>query len=153
MFTKSQKISKKCAVALLIVIGAVMAAAVIILTMPGSGFGITEIINVSDTDGREEYLRRLGWEIDPSSEQENDIVLPKEFDTVLDSYNEMQKLQGFDLREYRGMDCKQYIYTLTNYAGCDDTVCVTLYVRNGKVIAGDIHSARLDGFMHGIKLQ
>ena len=151
MFTKSQKLSKKRAVAILIVIGAVMAAAVIICTMPGSGFGLAEIINVSDTQGRADYLARLGWEIDTASESESVVLLPKEFDEVLSSYNEMQKLQGFDLYDYRGMECTRCEYIVTNYAGCDDTVYVTLFVRGGKVIGGDIHSAKLDGFMHGLK--
>ena len=128
-----------------------MAAAIIVLTAPGSGFGLTEIINVSDSEGREKYLAELGWEVDPSSETEKSILLPKEFDGVLSDYNELQKLQGFDLWDYRGLECRQFEYVVTNYSGCDDTVYVTLFVRGSRVIGGDIHTARIDGFMHGIK--
>jgi len=151
MFTKYRKLSKKSAAAILIAVGAILAALVMIRTLPGSGFGLTEVINVSDAEGRIKYLSRLGWDIDAQSERVTEIVLPKEFGESLMLYNDMQRLQGFDLWEYRGMDCTQYEYIVTNYSGCEDTVYVTLFVRRGRVIAGDIHSAKLDGFMHGIR--
>ena len=151
MFTKYRKLSKKSAAAILIATGAILAALVIIRTMPGSGFGLTEVINVSETEGRVRYLSLLGWEVDSESESVTEILLPKDFGASLIAYNEMQRLQGFDLWDYRGMDCTRCEYIVTNYAGCEDTVYVTLFVRRGRVIAADIHSARIDGFMHGIK--
>lgn len=127
-----------------------MIAAVIIMSIPGSGFGLTEIINASDIEGREKYLNSYGWEIDTDSEESHNISLPKEFDGIMESYAKMQYEQGFCLYDYAGLDCTQYTYTVTNYEN-DCPVYATLYVRNGHVIAADIHSAAIDGFMHGIK--
>lgn len=148
MFTKY--LSKKSAVILLIILGAIMVAAVICFSLPGGGFGLTEIIDVSDISGREKYLNSFGWEIDTDSEECRSITLPKEFDGIMEDYARMQYEQGFCLYDYAGFDCKQYTYTVTNYEN-DSPVYASLYVRNHRVIAGDIHSAALDGFMHGIK--
>ena len=148
MFTKFT--NRKSAVILLIICGAMMAAAVIILSTPGGGFGFSEIIDVSDAEGREKYLNSFGWEIDLNSEECRDITLPREFDGIMEEYAKMQYEQGFYLYDYAGFDCKQYTYTVTNYEN-DCPVYATLYIRNRHVIAGDIHSAAIDGFMHGIK--
>ena len=148
MFTKFK--SKKNVVIFIIILGAIMAAAVIMLSVPGSGFGLTEIIDVSNVKGREKYLNSFGWEIDTSSEKCRDITLPREFDGIMDDYAKMQYEQGFCLYDYAGFDCKQYTYTVTNYEN-DCPVYATLYVRNRHVIAGDIHSAAIDGYMHGLK--
>lgn len=148
MFTKLK--SKKNAVIAIIILGALMAAAVIIFSLPGSGFGLAEIIDVSDIDGREKYLNSFGWEIDTTSEECRTVTLPREFSGVMESYAKMQYEQGFCLYDYAGFDCQQYTYTVTNYEN-DCPVYATLYVRNRRVIAADIHSAAIDGFMHGIK--
>lgn len=148
MFTKFK--SKKNAVIAIIILGALMIAAVIIFSLPGSGFGLAEIIDVSDIDGREKYLNSFGWEIDTASEECRTVTLPREFTGVMDSYAKMQYEQGFCLYDYAGFDCQQYTYTVTNYEN-DCPVYATLYVRNRRVIAADIHSAAIDGFMHGIK--
>ncbi len=148
MFTKFK--SKKSAVIFIVILGVLMAAAVIAMSVPGGGFGLTEIIDVSDTEGREKYLNSFGWEIDTASEECRDITLPREFDGIMEDYAKMQYEQGFCLYDYAGFDCKQYTYTVTNYEN-DCPVYATLYVRNRHVIAGDIHSAAIDGFMHGLK--
>ena len=148
MFTKFK--SKKNAVIFIIILGALMTASVIMLSIPGSGFGLTEIIDVSDVDGREKYLNSFGWEIDTESEECRDITLPREFDGIMEDYARMQYEQGFCLYDYAGFDCMQYTYTVTNYEN-DCPVYATLYVKNRHVIAADIHSAAIDGFMHGIK--
>ena len=62
----------------------------------------------------------------------------------------MQREQGFDMEAYCGKRCEQYSYLLTNYPDCGESVIITIYIIDGKVIAGDIHTAALDGFMHGI---
>lgn len=148
MFTKY--ISRKNAVILIIIIGALMAAAVIVLSVPGGGFGLSETIDASDIKGREKYLNSFGWEIDTSSEQCNEVVLPREFNGIMKDYAEMQYEQGFCLYDYAGLTCYQYTYEVTNY-NYDSPVYTTLYVHNHRVIGGDIHSAAIDGFMHGIK--
>jgi hypothetical protein len=50
-----------------------------------------------------------------------------------------------------GESCQQYSYQLTNYPGTDSAVYVTLYIQGKELIAGDIHTNSLNGFMHGLK--
>jgi len=47
---------------------------------------------------------------------------------------------------------RQYTYLLTNYENVnDEDVYICIYVQGQKVIAGDIHTNSMNGFMHGIK--
>ena len=101
-------------------------------------------------EGREQYLTDLGWSIDPDSEEEKTVLLPETLEGVMADYNQLQRDQGFDLEKYLGKSCTSYSYRLLNYPDCEDEVYVTLYVLGRRVIAGDIHTNALDGFMHGI---
>ena len=107
--------------------------------------------DLSTAEGREQFLAGLGWEIDRSSEEHRSVLLPDTLDGVMEDYNTMQLSQGYDLSRHLGEKCEQYTYVLTNYSGCDGTVLVTLYVQGRQLIAGDIHTTAIDGFMHGIK--
>ena len=103
-------------------------------------------------EGRQMFLSELGWEIDTASEETKELTLPAETNKVLDEYNRLQLAQGYDLTKHLGEKCTSYTYRLTNYSDDEKAeVFVTLYLRGGNVIAGDIHSNSLNGFMHGIK--
>ena len=147
---KTKKLTKTKAVVILILLAVVLIAAVII-SGPASGFlGIGETIDVSTSEGRIEYLSSLGWCVDKSSETEAEVTLPKTFDGAVADYAAMQSEQGFEFTSYGGCKCMQYSYIVTNY-GDGSTVYATLFVKGGRVIGGDIHSADIGGFMHGIK--
>lgn len=150
IFTENSTISKKSAVCIFAALAAILFAAVLLCSSPGCSFGAVEITDVSDTEGRQRYLNKLGWEIDTSSEEEHEILLPREFDGVLAEYSKLQTKQGYDFASLGGLTCRQYCYVVTNYPS-ESTVYAVLYIRNGRVIGGDIHSDELDGFMHGIK--
>lgn len=137
--------------AVLILLLAVLLAALVLIS---SGSGILSAhYNVTTTEGRISYLAALGWEADPQTEQAQEVVIPRIFSGVFADYNKLQKQQGFDLSTYAGLDCTVYTYRVTNYAGTDDTVLAQLYIYKNRVIAGDIHSTALDGFMHGIFME
>ena len=102
------------------------------------------------TESRKMFLSNLGWEIDPETESCKNILLPRTLEGVLAEYNDMQLKQNLDLRPYLGAECQQYSYLVTNYPGCDEAVYLTLYIHQGKLIAADIHSNSVNGFMHGI---
>ncbi len=147
---KTKKLTKAKAVVILILLAVVLIAAVII-SGPASGFlGIGETINVSTSEGRIEYLSSLGWCVDKASETEAEVTLPKSFDGAVADYAAMQSEQGFEFTSYGCCKCMQYSYIVTNY-GDGSTVYATLFVKGGRVIGGDIHSADIGGFMHGIK--
>ncbi len=102
-------------------------------------------------EGRIRCLRKLGWEVDAASEEHRSVRLPVTPDDTLRAYNNMQKAQGFDLSRHWGETCEIYTYEVTNYPDCGQTVLAALYVQGRRIIAGDIHSTALDGFMHGLK--
>ena len=65
--------------------------------------------------------------------------------------NGMEVTQFTYFQQVGGLECKQYSYVVTNYPSSDGTVYATLYVKGGRVIGGDIHSANINGFMHTLK--
>lgn len=103
------------------------------------------------TEGRKMFLSELGWEIDADSESHKTVLIPQELTGVMSDYNKMQLKQGYDLAKHAGESCEQYTYTLTNYPAKDEVILVTLYIQGKELIAADIHSTALNGFMHGIK--
>lgn len=139
---KDLKFTRKTAV-LVIIVAAVLLAALVLLCSGGGGMETTE--------ERTAYLASLGWEVDDASETGRDVVLPEELDGVLLQYNELQKQQGFDLEPWLGRECKSWSYTITNYPSGEQGVIAQIFVCGGEVIAGDIHSAKLGGFMHSLR--
>ena len=130
----------------------VFAAAAILFAL----FALRLLLSRTDCgtlEGRLLFLERLGWQVDAGSEERERIRLPEELSDVMAGYNRMQKAQGYDLSRHLGERCEKYSYRLTNYPDCGQTVMVTLYVRGRRVIAGDVHSTALDGFMHGLKTE
>lgn len=111
----------------------------------------TNETGLSTAKGREAFINELGWEIELDDEECKAVTLPESLDGVMRDYNEMQLKQGYDLRRYLGQGCTCYTYPVTNYPGYDGEVYITLYIKGQRVIAGDIHTNALDGFMHGIK--
>lgn len=104
---------------------------------------------VKTDEERLTFVAQFGWQTGEEAEEIAEIVIPEEFDEVYIKYNEMQKKQGYDLEKYRGKRCKRYTYAVLNYPDHPDNVRVNLMVLDGKVIAGDVCSTELDGFMHG----
>ena len=151
MFTKCLKLTKKRAVIIILIAAALMLAAVMLRSSPGCSFGVSELINVTSAEGRIKYLSKLGWEADVSTEECKYVLIPKEFEGVMHSYSKLQTEQGYDFASFGGLECKQYTYVVTNYPASDETVYATLYIKGGRVIGGDIHSASIDGFMHTLK--
>ncbi len=97
------------------------------------------------------YLQSLGWEVKPEPISRQQVLLPREFPDVLENYNELQKQQGFDLEDYRGLTVTLYSYEVTNWPEKGLTVIADLYLSGHRVIAGDIHTTALDGFMIALR--
>ena len=107
--------------------------------------------DLSTAEGREAYLKSLGWEIDRDSESFRTVLVPQKLEGIMAQYNKLQLQQGYDLSRHLGESCLQYTYEVTNYADSDGKVIVSLYLQNGQIIAADIHSTALNGFMHGLR--
>lgn len=102
-------------------------------------------------DGQERiaFLEQFGWVVDEEPVEVEEVVIPTEFSEVYENYNALQLEQGLDLKKYAGKTCKRWVYQVTNYPRDDQQVLATLLIYDGNVIAGDISSANLDGFMAG----
>lgn len=100
-------------------------------------------------EGRIEFLRKFGWEVETTPRDEVNVTIPTEFDSVFSGYNDLQKLQGLDLAKYKKKTVTRYTYVITNYPDYEGTVFANLLIYKGKVIGGDICTESGDGFIHG----
>lgn len=108
--------------------------------------------NVKSADDGIDFLKQYGWVTDETPIEECEITIPKEFDKVLSTYNEIQKQQGLDLTKYQRKITKRYTYKVTNYPNYEGTVYANIITYRGKVIAGDICSADSRGFIHTLSM-
>ena len=137
-------LSRKKALLIVLLCAAVIGILIAVRSHSGAGK------DCSTLEGRLRFLAQYGWEVDPDSEDHKSVIIPESLDGIIDNYNDMQLEQGFDLRKHLGQRCEQYSYTVKNYPGSEQTVLVTLYVQGKQVIAGDVHSTALNGFMQGL---
>ena len=112
--------------------------------------GTVKFDKVKNSADRIEFLRQFGWEVDSEPVEIAKVTVPEEFDKVYQSYNELQKKQGFDLTKYLRKNVDRYTYRITNYDGYDGEVLVSILVHKNKVIGGDVCSADANGFIHGL---
>lgn len=107
--------------------------------------------NIASSSDVLNYISSLGWEVGEEPDEIKEIVIPVEFNDVYESYNEIQKSQGFDLTDYAGERVKLWTYTVKNYPGYEgkDCIKINVLVYENCVIGGDVCSVELDGFMHG----
>lgn len=139
--------TRKKALSVVLVIGLLLAAAIMLrLFLPQN-----KAPDLTTLDGRESFFNSLGWEIDRDSEEFRSVRVPETLEGIMQQYNKMQLSQGYDLSLHAGKMCSQYTYRLLNYPGSDSTVMISIYILDGEVIAGDIHTATANGFMHGLK--
>lgn len=108
--------------------------------------------NIGTADARRAFLAGFGWEIDESGGEEEAVVIPARFDAVYEDYNDIQKQQGLNLERYRGKTVMRYTYPVKNYEGYDGTVYATLLIYKDRVVGGDVCSASVEGFAHGLKM-
>ena len=97
------------------------------------------------------YLSALGWQVEESPVQTQQVRVPTEPNDVFLRYNALQKSQGFDLSEFAGKTIHRYVYKITNYPGAEsESWLVTLLVYKDEVIGGDVSSASKNGVMHSL---
>ena len=107
---------------------------------------------VKTNEDRVAYLESYGWAVsaDPISVEE--LVVPETFDETYTQYLELQSSQGFDLTEYCGKRVKRYTYEVVNYPTGETGVQAGLLIYKNTVVGGDVLSAQLGGFIHGLEM-
>ena len=152
MFICTLKFDRKKAV-FVIAMAALVLIGIILLVGAFTGGAKTEAkaaLSARNEKGRAAYLADCGWTVETPALSEDTMLIPKQFSPVFEEYNELQKQQGFDLSDYCGMEVTMYTYRVVD-SGREGDVLAVLYVLNGAVIGGDVHSTALDGFMCGVK--
>lgn len=102
---------------------------------------------------RQSFFASAGFIVNPVPVEVKEVILPQEFDETLNEYNELQKAQGLDLTEYKGLRVKSWSYEITNYPGFENSggqIRGNLLTYKGTVIACDISNINLDGFMEKV---
>lgn len=101
----------------------------------------------------EEELRRavekFGWILSDEEPQSCVLTLPEPLTEVFSEYNRLLKKEGFDLTPYAGRQVTRYTFTVLNHKK-GGAVYANLLVCDGRIIAADIMSPAVDGFMHEI---
>ncbi len=97
------------------------------------------------------FLSQFGWSVDPTPVETKTVTVPAEFDKVFAAYNELQKEQGLNLSKFKNKEVTRYTFSVTNYPDYSGTVYANVLVYRNRVIAGDICSADVSGFVHGFE--
>lgn len=105
---------------------------------------------IKTNEDRIALIKTYGWEIEETPAEEAKVTIPAEFDRVMESYNQIQRQQGFDLSKYRNRDMMRYTYRITNYPDYDGTVYCNLLIYKNRVVAADICSSDVNGFIAGL---
>lgn len=146
MFVMTAKLNKKKLTAILLALVLAIAAIVIAAnTIGGSKSG-----RIRSSEDAAAYLESLGWQISSHPLEVQEIVIPRQFSGVYEDYIELQRRQGFKLEEYGGMSATRYSFSVLNYPGGADGMVADIVVYGGEIIAGDVQSTALDGFMEGL---
>ena len=107
---------------------------------------------VKTNEDRVAYLESYGWAVSAEPISVEELIIPEEFDETYTQYLALQEGQGFDLTDYRGKRVKRYTYEVTNYPTGETGVQAGLLIFRNNVIGGDVLSAQLGGFIHGLEM-
>lgn len=150
MFVFTAKLNRRRAVIALAALAAVLCAVILLAGKRGEARAGSLSSPAGTNEQRVALLTELGWQVSPEPVEEQTVVIPREFSPIYEEYNALQQAQGFDLKKYAGLEATRYTYEVRNYPDCEDRVYADMVVYRGKLIAGDVQSSALDGFMRGL---
>lgn len=107
---------------------------------------------VSINDGRVQFLKDFGWQVNNTPKESGAVRVPERTSKLFERYNALQLSQGYDLTSYSGKKVMRYVYEVTNYPGAAEPVYATLLIYKNKVIGGDITDTAVKGKIHGFKM-
>jgi hypothetical protein len=151
MFIFTAKFDRQKIIGVVLAIVVLLAAVFILKSDKNSdteAFSYSQV--VKNNDERVSFLESLGWDVDSSPIEEQEVLIPKDFNEVYQEYNQLQVSQGFDLTDYSGLEAVRYTYKVLNHPTCSEDVVADIIVYRNRVIAGDIQSVSMDGFMAGL---
>lgn len=125
------------------------------ITTLRSAPGVETVASVSPkgiktNEDRIAFLCEYGWQVKETPIATQELIVPEEFDDSYAEYLALQAGQGFDLEKYAGKRLKRYTYEITNYPSGETGVQVNLLIYRNTVVGGEVLSAKMDGFLHGL---
>lgn len=154
MFVYTAKVNKRKALLYVLALALLLAIIIILVSVfrdgGGKGNAISENL-IKDSGDIAEYLSGLGWKVEEDPIEVKQIVIPREFTGVYADYIELQKSQGYTIDQYGGMNAVRYTFRVLNYPSGEDNIVADVVVHGTTIIAGDIQSTALNGFMTGLK--
>ncbi len=151
MFICSMRMSKKKMLAIFILLIVVVAGVIFLITgrsQDGKSSENKVSLNVASDEDVAKYVKSFGWEITEPAEEIVDVSVPLEFNDVYENYNALQKKQGFDLEPYKGSAAQRYTFAVLNYPDYPENIKADVIVCKQRIIAADICSVEINGFMH-----
>lgn len=109
--------------------------------------------NLENLDDRVRCAQVLGWQIDKTSETQRSVYIPSEMTEEFDTYNQMQKMCGFDLTDYMGKGAICYTYRILNFPSENDVnAFLNIIIYKDKMIGGDCEVLEYDDLYLPVKL-
>ena len=156
MFIITAKVRKgrivAVAAAAAVVCGVLVAAAGLLGGRGAAASAAVSPKGVRTNEDRIAYLESYGWSVSSDPIAVEELIIPEQFDETYSQYLELQASQGFDLTDYCGKRVKRYTYEITNYPTGESGIQAGLLVYKSTVIGGDVLSAQLGGFIHGLEM-
>lgn len=107
-------------------------------------------LDANTDEGRIRFIEKYGWKVEKSPYLCEKVQIPVTFDGAVADYARLQKNSGFDLSKYRGAVAERYSYRVLNHAEDEKYACANVFVYQGKIIAADIVSPKIDGFIAAV---
>ncbi len=148
MFVVNLRLFNRRNIAALILVFVAIVGFVFLLMHSSESSGGKEIICSSESSVAD-YITSFGLEI--GEVKIDEVVIPDVFNDVYNNYNDIQKSQGFDLELYKGETVSRYTYRVLNYHIADINVFAEVLLFDEKVIAADIYTTEVDGFISPLK--
>lgn len=155
MFIVTAKLTKKKLVGAIVAAGLILIGVIILLASAGgraAGVEAGPVKNIKTNDDRVAYLERLGWDVEAEPLEEEEVLIPGEWDATLKEYENLQQTQGFSLEKMKNKYVTRYIYLINNHPSGETQVYACLLIYKNRIVAGDVQSYALDGFMHGLAM-
>lgn len=119
------------------------------LSVQTNRIGEKNFKNINSTEDQINFLKQFGWEVEKDARNIEQVTIPIKFDPIYETYNRLQIQEGLDLKKYKGKTVKKYTYLVNNH-DYEGVVYANLLIYKDRVIGGDISSAVVGGFTHGL---
>ena len=148
MMMMTAKVNIKKVLLALVAVGGLIVALVMFLGKEDAD--PTAVTTMSDNNNRVQFLQDQGWQVTTSPKEASQVKIPTEQSPAYSRYNDLQKSQGYDLRQYAGKTVMRYVYEIRNFTGAEQPVYATVLVYKNQIIGGDITNTAAKGAIQGL---